>query len=205
DAKRLKEIQLTEDEWNLMRDLVNILGPFYETTEELGCSKYITISYIFPSILALMQKLSSSICYSVEELNEVDFKTNDLAFDENIGFHKVKNALYNALLYYWDLSDAEAALRTKYNNAKSLYQSLTTSSNKSFSTNKDQDRREECQIYQKSFLKTAKVEVSDLCKVSDKNSNYRSEQLEGSSKRLHILCKALGDITNIIGKDKVNA
>ncbi|CAG8850289.1 38582_t:CDS:2, partial [Gigaspora margarita] len=181
NAKRLKEIQLTEDD-----------------------SKYITISYIFLSILALMQELSSSICYSVEELNEVDFETDDFAFDENIGFvdaqeeeeegpkkrrisintptntanmkHKVKNALYNTLLHYWDLSDgevflacllnlrckklrfatlsqrheAEAALRTKYNNTKSLYQSSTTSSNKSFSTNEDQDMREGCQIYQKS-------------------------------------------------------
>ncbi|CAG8481820.1 5040_t:CDS:1, partial [Gigaspora rosea] len=51
----------------------------------------------------------------------------------------------------------------------------------------------------------AEVEVSDLCKEPDENGNYRSEQLEGSSKRLHIPCKALGDVTNIIGKGKVNA
>ncbi|CAG8614066.1 1628_t:CDS:2, partial [Gigaspora margarita] len=51
----------------------------------------------------------------------------------------------------------------------------------------------------------AEVEVSDLCKVPDENSNYRSKQLEGSSKRLHILYKALGDVTNITGKGKVNA
>ncbi|CAG8583480.1 9478_t:CDS:1, partial [Gigaspora margarita] len=37
------------------------------------------------------------------------------------------------------------------------------------------------------------------------NGNYRSEQLESSSKRLHTPCKALGDVINIIGKDKVNA
>ncbi|CAG8661973.1 21561_t:CDS:2, partial [Gigaspora rosea] len=51
----------------------------------------------------------------------------------------------------------------------------------------------------------AEVEVSDLCKVPDENGNYRSKQLEGSSKRLHIPRKALGDVTNIIGKGKVNA
>ncbi|CAG8802351.1 1749_t:CDS:2, partial [Gigaspora margarita] len=50
----------------------------------------------------------------------------------------------------------------------------------------------------------AEVEVPDLCKVPDENGNYRSKQLEGSSKRLHIQCKALGDVTNIIGKGKVN-
>ncbi|CAG8851397.1 29247_t:CDS:2, partial [Gigaspora margarita] len=58
DARRLRQIQLTKDEWDLMKDLVVILGPFYETTEELGGSEYVTISYMFPSILALMQKLA---------------------------------------------------------------------------------------------------------------------------------------------------
>ncbi|CAG8806392.1 8392_t:CDS:2 [Gigaspora margarita] len=109
--------------------------------------------------------------------------------------HKVKNALYNALLHYWSLSDgkvflaclldlkckklwfatpqqheAEAALRTKYNNAKSLYQSSTTSSNKSFSTNEDQDRREGCQIYQKS------ENIND--KVSGGFRNFESKQCQ---------------------------
>ncbi|CAG8793025.1 42852_t:CDS:2, partial [Gigaspora margarita] len=49
----------------------------------------------------------------------------------------------------------------------------------------------------------AEVKVPDLCKVLDKNGNYRSKRLKSSSTRLHILCKALGDITN--GKGKVNA
>ncbi|CAG8817962.1 2694_t:CDS:2, partial [Gigaspora margarita] len=52
--------------------------------------------------------------------------------------------------------------------------------------------------------KKTEVEVSDLYKIPNKNSNYRCEQLEGISKRIHILCKVLGDVTNIIGKDKVN-
>ena len=34
-----------------MRDLVDILGRFFETTEKLGSSKYVTIFYIVPSIL----------------------------------------------------------------------------------------------------------------------------------------------------------
>ncbi|CAG8840937.1 37221_t:CDS:2, partial [Gigaspora margarita] len=50
----------------------------------------------------------------------------------------------------------------------------------------------------------AEVEEPDLCTVLDENSNYRSEQLESSSKRLYIPCKALGDVTNIISKSKVN-
>ncbi|CAG8850344.1 2350_t:CDS:2, partial [Gigaspora margarita] len=118
---------------NLMRDLVDILGPFFETTEELGGSKYITIFYILLSILGLMRNLTSSTSYTNDELSEVNFETDDLAFDNNIGFidaekeedegpkkrkinintptniknmkHKIKNALYSALLHYWDLSD----------------------------------------------------------------------------------------------------
>ncbi|CAG8560195.1 17814_t:CDS:2, partial [Cetraspora pellucida] len=199
DAKRLKEIQLTDDEWNLMKDLVNILGPFCEVTEVLGGSEYISISYIVPSILKLMQKLIGPTSYSDEEPlrysdeelnNEVNFETDDLAFDNDIGFtdaqeeeekdpkkrkinintptntvnmrYRIKNALYNALLHYWDLSDnevllaclldprcktlhfaspnqqqqAETALRTKYNDAKSIRQS-SLSSNRSSSSNKD--------------------------------------------------------------------
>ncbi|CAG8798897.1 14779_t:CDS:1 [Gigaspora margarita] len=139
DAKRLKQIQLTEDEWDLMKDLVEILGPFYETTEALGGSEYITISYMFLSILALMQNLTSLTSSSDEELNdEIDFETDDSVFNEDIRFidaqeeeeegpkkrkisintptntanieHKIKNALYSALLHYWDLFDSEVFL-----------------------------------------------------------------------------------------------
>jgi len=221
DGRRLKEIQLTEDEWDLMKDLVDILGPFFET-EELGGSEYITISYILTSILALIRNLANSINHSADELSdelndelsdeelseEVNFETNDLAFDNNIGFidakeeeeqgpkkrkinintptntknmkHKIKNALYNALLHYWDLSDsdallaclldlrckklkfasptqkrqAETTLYDKYNNLKSLHQS-STPSDKPLSPHNDQDNQEEQhQIYQKSFFKT---------------------------------------------------
>ncbi|CAG8762506.1 15997_t:CDS:2, partial [Cetraspora pellucida] len=158
DAKRLKEIQLTDDEWNLMKDLVNILGPFYEVTE----------------------KLDEPESYSDELTNEVNFETDDLAFDNDVGFtdaqeeeeegskkkkinintptnivnmrFRIKNALYNALLHYWDLSNdelllAEAALRIKYNDVKSSYQP-SPSSNRSSSSNENQNNQERCQIYQ---------------------------------------------------------
>ncbi|CAG8603250.1 3887_t:CDS:2 [Cetraspora pellucida] len=65
DARRLKQIQLTEDDG----------------------SEYVTISYMFPSILALMQKLASSTSSYDEELDdEINFKTDDLAFDEDVGY-----------------------------------------------------------------------------------------------------------------------
>ncbi|RIB28603.1 hypothetical protein C2G38_2314135 [Gigaspora rosea] len=156
---------------------------------------------MFPSILVLIQNLASSTSSSDEELNdEIDFETDDSAFDEDIGFiaaqeeeeegpkkrkisintptntanmrHKIKNALYSALLHYWDLSDgevflaclldpkckklrfatisqrreAEATLHTKYNDAKSLYQFSITSFTKYFSSNENQNNQRS-QIY----------------------------------------------------------
>ncbi|CAG8852558.1 42040_t:CDS:1, partial [Gigaspora margarita] len=137
DAKRLKEIQLIENEWDLMRDIVNILGPFFEVTEVLGGSEYATFSYMIPSILELMEKLDCYMEY-LDESDYVNFETTDLVFNDNVEFvdaqkedksgpkdrkikinapinvtnmqYKIKNALYNALLYYWNLSDNELFL-----------------------------------------------------------------------------------------------
>ncbi|CAG8750834.1 20207_t:CDS:2, partial [Cetraspora pellucida] len=137
DARRLKEIQLTDNEWDLMRDIVNILGPFFEVTELLGGSEYVTFFYMIPSILGLMDKLDCSTDH-LNESNNINFEMPDLVFDNNVGFvdaqkeeeggpkgkkikintpidvtnmqHKIKNALYNALLHYWDFSDEELFL-----------------------------------------------------------------------------------------------
>lgn len=212
DAKRLKKIQLTDDEWDLMRDLVNILGHFFEVTEELGGSKYATISYMFPSILGLIEKLDISADYWEESNNVVDFETTDLVFDDNVRFvdaqeeeedgpkgrkvqintpidvtdmkPKIKNALYHALLHYWDLSDgevflaylldprckklrfatsdqqrqAETALQEKYNNIKSIRQSSLPVGNDPLNFHEEisteNNWRGQRQIYQKTFFKS---------------------------------------------------
>ncbi|CAG8453870.1 9998_t:CDS:2, partial [Scutellospora calospora] len=166
---------LTEKERLLLiKDAINIVlttltvftaseaRPFYETTKELGGSEYVTISYMFPSILALMQKLASSTSSYDEELDdEINFEMDDLAFNEDLRFATISQR-----------REAEAALRTKYNNAKSLYQSSTTLSTKSFSPNEDQNNQGS-QVYQKSFLKT--VFIQDISNESnDEVDNYLS-------------------------------
>ncbi|CAG8812870.1 5615_t:CDS:2, partial [Cetraspora pellucida] len=115
DARRLKEIQLTNN----------------------NCSEYVTFSYIIPFILGLINKLDCSTDY-FDESNDINFETSDLAFDNNVGFVdaqeeekgspkerkikintpiditniqcKIKNALYNALLHYWNFSKEELFL-----------------------------------------------------------------------------------------------
>ncbi|CAG8584307.1 9965_t:CDS:1 [Gigaspora margarita] len=117
-----------------MRNLVKILGPFFEITEELGGSEYVTISFMVLSILELMKRLNCSAS-NLEEQDALNFKTTDLVFDYNIRFidayeekedspkerkikintpinvidmkQKIKNSLYSALLHYWDLSNDE--------------------------------------------------------------------------------------------------
>jgi hypothetical protein len=47
DGKRLKNINLTDDEWQVMNKLVNILKDFAGATEYLGRSNYTTISLMY--------------------------------------------------------------------------------------------------------------------------------------------------------------
>ena len=44
DAKRLKQIMITNDEWDLIADLTEVLSVFADVTEDLGGSKYVTNS-----------------------------------------------------------------------------------------------------------------------------------------------------------------
>src|SRR5262249_33066183 len=46
DTKRLTKINLTNDEWEIIRDLLEILGPFAKLTETLEGTKYATMSFV---------------------------------------------------------------------------------------------------------------------------------------------------------------
>jgi hypothetical protein len=60
DSKRLKEIMITTEEWDLIQELVDILEPFAETTDYLGGSSYCTYSFINPLIEEIKKKLIQS-------------------------------------------------------------------------------------------------------------------------------------------------
>ena len=43
DYKKLRQIMLEEDEWDVIKDLIPVLKPFAETTDYLGGNKYLHI------------------------------------------------------------------------------------------------------------------------------------------------------------------
>ena len=53
DGKHLKDIMLTELEWELIIELLQVLGPIEEVTTCLGGSKYTTHSLLYRLIQSL--------------------------------------------------------------------------------------------------------------------------------------------------------
>ncbi|CAG8802304.1 13636_t:CDS:2, partial [Racocetra persica] len=131
DAK-LKKINLTDIEWEAIKNLVTILEPFAEATEFLGGSKYTTISFMYSAINTIMNNL---ILTDDIELRQVDYKDNEDVFNDTIlnedqanniksvNFQqfnvpqncvnfkeRVKTALYNTMNYYWQMPSEERML-----------------------------------------------------------------------------------------------
>jgi hAT family C-terminal dimerisation region len=133
DAKRLMKINLTNDEWEIIRDLLEILGPFAELTEKLEGTKYATMSYMYPGIA----KLKKRFCPATElNNNNLDLETNNHAFEEhqfeeadeddepearrkikintpvntNGLLDKIKANLYKALEIYYEVIEKEALI-----------------------------------------------------------------------------------------------
>ena len=82
DGKRLKNINLTENEWQEMSKLIKILEDFAEATEYLGGSKYTTISLMY-SILAV---ISQNILPDDSNIEVIDLTSPNTAFDDDIGY-----------------------------------------------------------------------------------------------------------------------
>ena len=128
DGNKLKKIMLSEEEWDLLDGLVDVLTPFEEETRYFSGNTYVTLSKMMSTIKVLIFNLATHS----EDLpsNDVDYQNEDTIFEEaadveidneeiisNITkkkisikdplntegvLHKVKNNIYNALLYYWD-------------------------------------------------------------------------------------------------------
>jgi len=82
DYNRLNKILLEEDEWDFMLEMINILGPFYESTLILGASNYVTISLMYPVIEALKDKFKAVKRNDDEYYDEPILESSETVFDE---------------------------------------------------------------------------------------------------------------------------
>ena len=127
DSKQLKEIMITDEEWNLLQNLVNVLEQFAVATDYLGGSTYCTYSIINPfieqikadlmeppsdssSLQPLFSSQSSSSIINQEmdgddAFAEEDLETQNLSQSENRTsdlLQTVKAKLYENLCEYWN-------------------------------------------------------------------------------------------------------
>src|SRR5688572_24367189 len=139
DGKRLSEINLTQDEWAAIKQLIRILEPFASGTELLEGSKYATISFMYDVITEITNGIISSSEITPEEIdltNPTTIFDNDIGIedpdnDDEIDNHpkrrkilinipqdcdglieKVKSALYIAMKHYWNVPQDEGLIAT---------------------------------------------------------------------------------------------
>src|SRR6185437_10100192 len=141
DGIRLEKINLTSVEWDAISILTAVLKPFTEATELLGGSKYATISFMYGAITVIEQGLISftsralntdfdssndvfedDVVYEDDEDEGVQMKyvSNEKRRRININNpqncekleEKIKAALYDAMVHYWEVPSDEAMLAT---------------------------------------------------------------------------------------------
>ncbi|CAB5369823.1 unnamed protein product [Rhizophagus irregularis] len=137
DGKRLKNINLTENEWQEISKLIIILEDFAGATEYLGGSKYATISLMYSVLAMIKQKILLDNDSNVED---IDLTNSDTAFDDDVGYEdapedesiseqpkrrkinintpqnytdlekRVKAALYRSMNHYWEVPQEQGML-----------------------------------------------------------------------------------------------
>jgi hypothetical protein len=137
DGQRLAEINLLKEEWDAIKQLIEILQPFASGTQLLEGSKYATISFMYDAITEITNGIINS-----NEINPEDIELNNhtTIFDHDIGIEddddeiddyprrrkiainipqdcnnlieKVKSALYIAMKHYWNVPQDEAMVAT---------------------------------------------------------------------------------------------
>ncbi|GES97438.1 zinc finger BED domain-containing protein 1-like [Rhizophagus clarus] len=85
DGKQLRDIMLTESEWDLIIELLQVLGPIEEATTCLGGSKYTTHSLLYRLIESLKKRFKPNKNDRISN-DKLDFNTEDDVFDEDNDF-----------------------------------------------------------------------------------------------------------------------
>jgi len=139
DGKRLSKINLNEDEWSAIKQLIKILEPFASGTKLLEGSKYATINFMNDVIAKIKKRISSNHDINPEE---IDLTNPTTVFDDDIGIddpeeddeiddypkrrkikintpqdcrnliERVRSALYLAIDYYWSVPQEEGMVAT---------------------------------------------------------------------------------------------
>lgn len=139
DGIRLSKINLSEDEWIAIKQLIEVLEPFASGTELLEGSKYATISFMYNAITEIKEGVYSTHNTEPEDIDLTNLTT---VFDDDVGIKdpddddeiddhpkrrkilintpqdckdlikKVKLALYTAMNHYWDVPQDEGMIAT---------------------------------------------------------------------------------------------
>jgi len=130
DSKRLKQIMIEEEEWDVIKNLIPILRPFAEATNYLGGNKYCTYTIMVPTLIKIINRLKPLTAEDEKVVSEINFKNHENIFDDEVSIEddeersnpsnptvrklrindpantqglvkKIKLALYAAMKHYW--------------------------------------------------------------------------------------------------------
>jgi hypothetical protein len=140
DYKRLKQIMIEEEEWDVIKNLIPILKPFAEATNYLGGNKYCTYTIMVPTLIKIINRLKPLTAEEEKVVSEINFKNHENIFDDEISIEdddeersnpsnstvkklrindpantqglvkKIKLALYAAMKHYWSSLTTPKAL-----------------------------------------------------------------------------------------------
>lgn len=121
DGKKLKSIMITDDEWDLLVDLTEVLSIFADVTTELGGSNYVTSSLCVRMLIEIIKTLTTKSSNQQTYIDEQEDAFDESNEEQNQDINKpvitfglldeVKSKLYmNMKKYYPTLTTAEALI-----------------------------------------------------------------------------------------------
>jgi len=84
DSKRLKQIMIEEEEWDVIKNLIPILRPFAEATNYLGGNKYCTYTIMVPTLIKIINRLKPLTAEDEKVVSEINFKNHENIFDDEV-------------------------------------------------------------------------------------------------------------------------
>ena len=81
DGNKLKKILLSEEEWDLLDKLVDVLLSFEEMTREFSGGSYVTLSRMMPNINELIFNLALPDNTGTNDVNDIDYLNDNTIFE----------------------------------------------------------------------------------------------------------------------------